>query len=124
MIERIKSSYLLILCILMTAGLFYIYYPFVQIIRIRCPFKYLTGLYCPLCGSMRGIAELFKGNIAAAAGFNAPVIIGLLLAVCVLIFRALCYIFDKDARLPFSSPGFIKGFIILMIIYGIMRNIQ
>jgi len=29
---------------------------------LSCPFKYLTGLDCPLCGFQRSVLELMKGN--------------------------------------------------------------
>lgn len=37
----------------------------------KCPFKVLTGLQCPGCGSQRAIHALLHGDIAAAWRFNA-----------------------------------------------------
>ncbi|HEX7535586.1 MAG TPA: DUF2752 domain-containing protein [Dermatophilaceae bacterium] len=42
-----------------------------------------TGLYCPFCGSLRGVAALSRGDVLAALHDNAPVM--LLLGVATLI---------------------------------------
>jgi len=35
-----------------------------------CPFNATTGLWCPLCGSLRAVHHLARGDVAAAAGAN------------------------------------------------------
>ena len=35
-----------------------------------CPFKALTGLDCPGCGTTRAVHQLLNGNLGAAMGFN------------------------------------------------------
>jgi len=35
-----------------------------------CPFRYLTGYYCPGCGSLRALHQLLHGNLVAALGYN------------------------------------------------------
>src|SRR5215469_5193653 len=35
-----------------------------------CPFHYLTGLYCPGCGSLRAIHQLLQGNLQVAWAMN------------------------------------------------------
>lgn len=47
----------------------------------RCPVQWLTGLYCPGCGTQRALHALLHGRIGQAAGFNllaalfAPVVV-------------------------------------------------
>jgi hypothetical protein len=48
-----------------------------------CWFHAGTGLYCPFCGSLRGVAALSNGDVLTAMHDNAPVM--LLLGVGVLI---------------------------------------
>jgi hypothetical protein len=37
----------------------------------RCPFRALTGLYCPGCGSLRALHDLTHGHVLAALEHNA-----------------------------------------------------
>jgi hypothetical protein len=48
-----------------------------------CWFHAGTGLYCPFCGSLRGVAALSHGDVLTALHDNAPVM--LLLGVATLI---------------------------------------
>jgi hypothetical protein len=40
----------------------------------KCPFRSLTGLLCPGCGSQRGIHQLLHGHFAEAFKLNALLI--------------------------------------------------
>lgn len=42
-----------------------------------CPSLLLTGLWCPACGGLRAVHELTHGDVGAALGYNAPVVLGL-----------------------------------------------
>src|ERR1043165_6822442 len=42
-----------------------------------CPFYWLTGLYCPGCGSLRALHFLFHGQLCAALGMNPLLIFSL-----------------------------------------------
>ena len=42
-----------------------------------CPFLALTGLYCPVCGSLRAVHALARGDVPAALGLNALTVAGL-----------------------------------------------
>ncbi len=44
---------------------------------LRCPFKMMTGLDCPGCGSQRACQALINGNFSAAWGYNPATIVGL-----------------------------------------------
>ncbi|MGH8970052.1 MAG: DUF2752 domain-containing protein [Actinomycetes bacterium] len=41
-----------------------------------CPFHALTGLWCPGCGGLRATHDLLHGDIAAAVGQNALLVLG------------------------------------------------
>jgi len=36
-----------------------------------CPLYAATGIYCPGCGSLRGVNDLLTGHVSAAVGSNA-----------------------------------------------------
>lgn len=48
-----------------------------------CWFRAATGLHCPFCGSLRGVAALSHGDVLSALHDNAPVM--LLLGVAALV---------------------------------------
>lgn len=44
---------------------------------VICPFRVATGLWCPVCGSTRGVHALVHGDVAAAAGYNLLLLLAL-----------------------------------------------
>jgi hypothetical protein len=42
-----------------------------------CPLHAVTGLWCPLCGSLRGLALLGDGQVLAALGSNLLLVVTL-----------------------------------------------
>jgi hypothetical protein len=42
-----------------------------------CPFRLLTGWYCPACGGLRMIHDLLHGDLAAAVADNVLLLVGL-----------------------------------------------
>ena len=89
-----------------------------------CPFYFLTGFYCPGCGSQRAIHQLLHGNIFGAVGYNAL----LVLSLPVLFLSARMFIlniFKKENRkVDFlynpQVPKIISGIVLL---FWILRNI-
>ena len=47
-----------------------IYNPETSTLFPPCPLHYLTGWYCPGCGSLRAIHQLLQGNVRAAWVMN------------------------------------------------------
>src|ERR1700743_557405 len=59
-------------------SLLYFFYPATNhSFHPQCPFHYLTGLYCPGCGSQRAISSLLKGNIQTALEENVLMVLSL-----------------------------------------------
>ena len=88
-----------------------------------CPFRALTGLYCPGCGTLRGLHQLLHGNVLEALDFN-------LLMVLALPF--LCYLLVSTTvleaggrRLPaFQAPAsWIWALLGVITLYWILRNV-
>src|SRR4051794_8882384 len=46
-----------------------------------CPFLFLTGWYCPGCGSLRCLHALSHGDVGAAVSFNPLTVVGLLAVI-------------------------------------------
>ena|SRR5256885_10589135 len=88
-----------------------------------CPLRYLTGWYCPGCGSLRAIHQLLHGNLPAAWALN-PLTVSLL---PFLIYGAASYVrYELCGRyLPRRSlPAvWIRALCAVIILFGIARNI-
>jgi hypothetical protein len=77
-----------------------------------CPFHYLTGLYCPGCGSMRGMHQLLHGHLAAALRLN-PLMVASLPVMALLLLR------PALARRPWVA----RGVFVVITAFWILRNV-
>ena len=89
----------------------------------RCPFKLVTGLDCPGCGSQRSIHALLTGDIAGCWSANPMVLLLTPLA-------ALCFVAEwwKTPRLEplrrvVLSPYVAWALLVLAIAWTVARNI-
>ena len=89
-----------------------------------CPVFYLTGWYCPGCGSLRALHQLLTGNLAAAWAMN---------PLTVLLLPFLAYGLSSEALRLLRGKGFPKIFIpsewiqvlcAVIILFGIARNLS
>jgi hypothetical protein len=88
-----------------------------------CPVWYLTGWYCPGCGSLRAIHQLLHGNLHAAWSMN-PLMILLLPFVCYgLASHALGAIRGRGLPQLFLPAIWIRALGAVIIVYGIVRNL-
>ncbi|MDZ4828305.1 MAG: DUF2752 domain-containing protein [Actinomycetota bacterium] len=89
----------------------------------RCPFHAATGLYCPGCGSQRGLHALLTGDIPAAFGYNAFMVLAL---------PFLFYVYVSWAARSFDGPAlptmhppvwFLKVLPPLVMAFWVTRNL-
>jgi hypothetical protein len=86
-----------------------------------CTFHYLTGLYCPGCGSGRALYQLMHGNLAAAFRLN-PLAVSLL-PVLVYLAAADRGVTVWGRKLSVPAPGWSWVLAATVIVYGIVRNL-
>jgi Protein of unknown function (DUF2752) len=88
-----------------------------------CPLLYLTGWYCPGCGSLRAMHQLLQGNLRAAWSLN-PLTI---LLLPFLAYGTASYaLFEiRGCHLPrlFLPAVWIRALCAVIILFGIARNI-
>lgn len=88
-----------------------------------CPLHYLTGWYCPGCGSLRAMHQLLQGNVRAAWALNPLTMVLLPFIGYGLMSQALLVL--RGRRLPgiFLSANIIRALCGVIVLFGILRNL-
>jgi len=88
-----------------------------------CPFLAVTGLYCPGCGALRGLRALAGGDPAAMFGYNAMLVVGVvLLAWAWLAWTGRCTGRWRLRPLP-GSAVFDWALLSLIVAFTVARNL-
>jgi hypothetical protein len=88
-----------------------------------CPVRYLTGWYCPGCGSLRAIHQLLMGNLRAAWAMNPLTIVLLPFLTYGLVSHALYEIRGRGLPQPFLRAAWIHALCAAILLFGIARNL-
>lgn len=78
---------------------------------LTCPFHWLTGLNCPLCGAQRMVLSLLHGHVAEAFWLNPGLFVGLPLI-------GLWWLWRREIT---SQAAFVM--LCIAIAWGIFRNL-
>lgn len=87
-----------------------------------CPFFFLTGMYCPGCGSLRALHDLTQLDVVGAWGMNpllvlvVPVLLGAWVAWTVRTYRGV----PRRRVLP---AVWINLFLAFVLVYWVARNV-
>jgi hypothetical protein len=88
-----------------------------------CPLRYLTGWYCPGCGSLRAVHQLLHGNLRAAWALNPLTVVLLPFLAYGLASFALFELRGQGLPQPFLRAGWIRTLCAVIILFGIARNL-
>ena len=88
-----------------------------------CPVRYLTGWYCPGCGSLRAIHQLLHGNLRAAWAMNPLTVVLLPFLAYGLASFALFEIRGRGLPQPFLRAVWIRALCAAIILFGVARNL-
>jgi hypothetical protein len=88
-----------------------------------CPLRYLTGWYCPGCGSLRAMHQLLHGNVGAAWAMNPLTVLLLPFLIYGLASFALFEIRGEGLPQPFLRGSWIRTLCAAIILFGIARNL-
>ncbi len=88
-----------------------------------CPLHAVTGLNCPGCGLTRGFHALFHGDVLGALHFNALLPVYLFVGIYFLVSLSLIVVKGRGLSFNIFKPHLLWGFLIVLIIFGIMRNL-
>jgi len=126
-LQDIKRIWKIALLVTLFGGFFLIYFsynPSENSFFIPCPFHYITGFFCPGCGSQRAVHLLLHGDMVGAFRFNPLMVLTLPVLIYGMTITIANWIFETKYRLMlFYSNLFIYGYFGLAILYWILRNL-
>ena len=88
-----------------------------------CPLHYLTGWYCPGCGSLRAIHELLHGHLWAAWAMNPLTVVLLPFLAYGLASHVLFEIRGRGLPQLFLPALWIRALCATILLFGIVRNL-
>ena len=88
-----------------------------------CPLRYLTGWYCPGCGSLRALHQLLHGNLGEAWALNPLTVILLPFLAYGIASYAIYEIRGRHLPRFFLPAVSIRALCAVIILFGIARNI-
>ncbi len=104
-------------------GLIYLWFFTTFGVGIPCIFNRITGLLCPGCGMTHAIAELCKGDIRGALGYNALVVDVFPVLCLYLLYRAVRYINGRGEGFYIWEYALLIILFIITVGYGLLRNL-
>ncbi|HKT89322.1 MAG TPA: DUF2752 domain-containing protein [Candidatus Sulfotelmatobacter sp.] len=88
-----------------------------------CPLHFLTGWYCPGCGSLRAMHQLLQGNVRAAWALNPLTMVLLPFIGYGLMSQALVALRGRGLPGIFLSANSIRVLCAVILLFGILRNL-
>lgn len=88
-----------------------------------CPLHYLTGLYCPGCGSLRAIHALLHGDLQEAWAMNPLTVVLLPFLIYGLASEVLMAFSGRRFPQPMLSAAAIRGLCTVILLFGVIRNL-
>ncbi len=88
-----------------------------------CPLYSMTGLACPGCGLTRGFHALFHGDMLTAIDYNALIPVFLLIFGLLFVSLVMVAARGRGFLKLNQSPKLIVGFFVLLIVFGVLRNL-
>jgi hypothetical protein len=87
------------------------------------PSRVLLGIYCPGCGTLRGLHQLLHGNLGAAFGFNPLMVLSLPYLAYAYLRYSLPALTGKNLKPLFIQPHLIWWLVKVILAYWLLRNI-
>ncbi len=111
-----------VILIILSIVLLILYFLFLNLIKYRCIFHELLGIWCPGCGGTRMIISFVKLDFYQAFRWNPLLFILLICGIIYLIIGIIMFIRKRIILVP--TIKLIIFIIVLLILYMIIRNIE
>lgn len=124
--QKVNESRVLVVLLAASAvavGMLGVFDPATSGIFPPCPVRYLTGWYCPGCGSLRAIHQLLHGNLWAAWAMNPLTVVLLPFLAYGLASFARFEVRGQGLPQPFLRGVWIRALCAAIILFGIARNL-
>ena len=89
----------------------------------NCPFLWLTGYYCPGCGSLRAYHQLLRGNVDGAIGLNPVTVLALPVMIYALASAWLLGFRGTGLPRPRWSAGASWSVGVFLVAFAVVRNL-
>ena len=89
----------------------------------NCPFLWLTGYYCPGCGTLRAYHQLLRGNTDIALGLNPVTVLALPAFVYAIASAWLTGFRGRGLPTPHWTRGMGWGLAMALVVFGVVRNL-
>ena len=87
-----------------------------------CPFRTLTGWWCPFCGATRAASRLLHADVGSALRYNAPFVVLLPLVLTFWVAWAFPARFPRLDPLRRHARPVISSIAALLVVFVVVRN--
>jgi hypothetical protein len=122
-IEKYLRFLSISVAIIVATVVLYCFDPATAEIYPSSPFRALTGLFCPGCGTLRGLHQLLKGNFWTAFDFNPLAILSLPFLIYSYVRYAIKTLFGRSLPTFFIPSKWIWLLLKAIVVYWLLRNI-
>ncbi len=89
----------------------------------RCPFRVLTGLVCPGCGTLRALYQLSHGNLRAALLLNPLTVLMLPVLAGWGVTKGACALAGRRAPAIWIPASWIWALLAVILLFWVLRNL-
>ena len=108
---------------LLFCGMVLFFDPVTSIIYPPCPFRTITGWYCPGCGALWAVHELLSGRILSALSSNALAVVAAPILLGAYLARVYWLVTKKRLVKKPLRPVWIWMILAVIVLFTVARNI-
>lgn len=111
------------LALILLCGTAYLFFVLLTGLSVPCPFHLVTGLKCPSCGITDMFLSAARLDFKSAFAYNPVVFVSLPVLLILYLAETARYIRTGKRKLHPISKGILIIEAVVLILYGIIRNI-